>query len=514
MNDMFSNLKEKMNETVLKDIDFHEEHKEKVRQSIKRQEKKNRFHIKPKLDFILSMSVTCLLLMGIGYFTIEKLGLLKTEENAAPNESKKEENHINEKETAFTPPKKEESYEDMSKDEVQTKLLNSIDHFETASGKFDWHNVFYDDSESHSTTEFKISLNERIGIGGYVNSLDENGNAWMRMYINNRKIWYLHDDRKSYQEEQFKFTRKKGTITMNDVYKINKEGIVEESLREHPPIGNAALTLFPQVMTVNYTKEQDLWEIEKQNEEVLGHNTIVLKGKINPKTERMLKMNTFRFWVDKDTGILLKFEGYDAKGNLTCYLHPEWLDINIPLDSKEFTPNLEGYEKDVPSQQEFDNPEEKEVEILAHADGFTEEVPTVLNVLRKNLDFLYEFTHPEMELFSASYHKYQDYRHGYLTYSYKRDKKEVHSGPKLLYVRMYHKDSVVSSWNEFNTERGDKMVSFESNGIKWDGYELKVGGEEDIHYIGQSGDYVYEVLTQQINLTEHQELFKWFEPTK
>ena len=38
--------------------------------------------------------------------------------------------------------------------------------------------------------------------------------------------------------------------------------------------------------------------------------------------------HTFHFWVDKDTGILIK---YDVKGELTSYLHPDKLNINIGM---------------------------------------------------------------------------------------------------------------------------------------------------------------------------------------
>ena len=46
----------------------------------------------------------------------------------------------------FTPPAQEESYKDLTKEEVLTKLLNTVDYFHTAIGKFETYDVYYDNS--------------------------------------------------------------------------------------------------------------------------------------------------------------------------------------------------------------------------------------------------------------------------------------------------------------------------------------------------------------------------------
>ena len=53
--------------------------------------------------------------------------------------------------------------------------------------------------------------------------------------------------------------------------------------------------------------------------------------------------------MDKDTGILIKSETYDQHGELTSYVHPERLEVNISIDPQEFIPDLEGYQ--LPSKQ-------------------------------------------------------------------------------------------------------------------------------------------------------------------
>lgn len=74
MDDIFKNLKEKMDTTILKDVDFTEDSKDKVRRSVKTSKMKKRIIVKPKINYILSVSTSLLLLFGLGFFTFNKLG--------------------------------------------------------------------------------------------------------------------------------------------------------------------------------------------------------------------------------------------------------------------------------------------------------------------------------------------------------------------------------------------------------------------------------------------------------
>ncbi len=46
----------------------------------------------------------------------------------------------------------------MTKKDVVAKLLNTVDYFHTAAGKFEEYSLFYDDSVSTSIIEYKLSL--------------------------------------------------------------------------------------------------------------------------------------------------------------------------------------------------------------------------------------------------------------------------------------------------------------------------------------------------------------------
>ncbi|WP_141431091.1 hypothetical protein [Bacillus sp. 03113] len=517
MEDLLKNLKEDMNETILKDIDFQHKNKEKVRQAFYKTEKKPHFNFQPKLGLLLSISFTFLFLAGIGYFSAEKMGLFPGDEYPAnkANEKKDQSSKPEIKKNLYVPPAQEETYEDMTKEDVLIKMLNTVDYFQTAAGEFELYDMYDDNSESRSKVEYKLSLKEQIG--GYDKStsfFDKDimgfDSDTQETFYNSQTVWRLHRMSKQYQINDYKAKGSKEPVDPNDIFQFDLRKLYDspEIFRKRPPASSSHLSIFPYEKAAYYLRNDTLWDIEKQNEEVLGHNTIVLYGKIKKAVADRMKGDLFRFWIDKDTGILLKYEVYDQNEAVTSYLHPSKLEINIPVKAQEFVPNLDGYSKMEIEEPDYKDPREKDIKLVDQADYYKEEVDKVMNRLRKDLSFLYEFDHPEIEIFSANYEQYKDEKQAYMTYSYKKDKNEDGSGRKLLYVRQYHKDTVVRSLGDFDTEKKNKLDEFEINGIHWESYKLY--GSPNTHFIGTSGDYKYEVVTQDISAEETKSVLKSF----
>ncbi|GIO28304.1 hypothetical protein [Ornithinibacillus bavariensis] len=85
MNHIFNDLKEIMDSTVLKEVNFSEKNKENVRRSLYKTTSKKTIHVKPIFMNIISISLTCLFLIGTNYFLIDKLELSSKEEGLATN---------------------------------------------------------------------------------------------------------------------------------------------------------------------------------------------------------------------------------------------------------------------------------------------------------------------------------------------------------------------------------------------------------------------------------------------
>ncbi|WP_289143061.1 sigma-E factor regulatory protein RseB domain-containing protein [uncultured Brevibacillus sp.] len=241
----------------------------------------------------------------------------------------------NEQETIYRPPIKEENYNDMTKKEVLTKLLNTVDHFDTAMGKFELLR-----NGKKVQVEYQLSLTKMSGGFSKV-TIDESSSKDPKVqyiYYKDGILWRTDEKKQSYDMIKYSVNNKSESITPEEAFSVDSEGNNVTTYRERPPIGLAQVSLFPYELASNYTRVYGDWEVEKQNEDVLGHNTIVLKGTLNNYASIKQGAKTFRFWVDKDTGILIKYELYDENSVVVNYMHSIELQVNVPIDTKEFEP--------------------------------------------------------------------------------------------------------------------------------------------------------------------------------
>lgn len=110
MDKMLKDLKETMDNTVLKELDFTEINKSKVRKKISNAnfaKAKNTRSLYPR---ILSLSFTCIFLIGISYFMIHTLN-----QSEEPISSHSDKNNVGKNNSIITPPHQDENYEDMKK---------------------------------------------------------------------------------------------------------------------------------------------------------------------------------------------------------------------------------------------------------------------------------------------------------------------------------------------------------------------------------------------------------------
>ncbi|MED1824270.1 outer membrane lipoprotein-sorting protein [Brevibacillus agri] len=239
-----------------------------------------------------------------------------------------------EQETVFSPQKQAEIASDMTKKEVLTKLLNTVDYFETAVGKFELLR-----KGKKSLVEYQLSLSEMEGGYSKVTDYDADSKpsrVWLT-YYKNGTLWRTEDGSSATLDaKKYKFNRSGATLIPEEAFRTDSQGMTVTTYRERPPIGIAQSSLFPYEIASNFTRDYNDWEIEKQDERLLDHHTIVLAGKI--KNSDKHGAQTFRFWVDKDSGILAKYELYDGNSNVVSYLKPVELHVNVPVETKMFEP--------------------------------------------------------------------------------------------------------------------------------------------------------------------------------
>ncbi|MBS4221787.1 hypothetical protein [Lederbergia citrea] len=342
MENKLRNLNKKMNSTIFQEIRFEEKNQKAVLRSVKKSKNRMDFpFFQNKLTSVLSVSVTAFLFFGIVYFAGTKAGLFIEEHQSQngqtqePTSSQKTATEDTNKETIFVPKKQKENYNDMSKKEILTMMINSVDNFETAKGRFE---IYYKHIGHLSEVEYELSINEQAG--GYSKST-QNGNVTYD-YYKDVNVWNIDENANTHLVTKYQETRDSGTLSIEDAFKVDDEGNNDTYYRWRPLIGEAMSSLFPYEIASNYTRNLNNWEIEKQNEMLLGHNTVVITGNKNHHD-----FSSFRLWVNKDTGILIKYETYNPNGDVVDYLHPSKLEVNIPVDTSKFNPNVEemGYKK-------------------------------------------------------------------------------------------------------------------------------------------------------------------------
>jgi outer membrane lipoprotein-sorting protein len=327
-------LNEKMNSTLLKDLDFNENRMIHVLKSIKNEEQSPSGSLFSRTwKFALSSTLLASLLTGITLFTVDQLHPPDTSKTSIINKmTTKSLTQV------YVPEKKEEYFGTMTKEEILTKMINTIDNFETAKGSFE-------ESTQNNKMIVDYELNMKNPIGGYSKTVSkgETKPETEIVYYDNSTIWSISKETNSYRKIGYNPTATCCTLTIDTAFSEDVEGIDMTSYRDRPPIGLAQNSLFPYEIASNYTRDLERWEIEKQDEMLLGHNTIVLKGQLNSYASEKHSSQTFRFWVDKDTGILVQYETYNDQGEVVNYLHPKELLINVPVEINRLKPDTKNY---------------------------------------------------------------------------------------------------------------------------------------------------------------------------
>lgn len=102
----------------------------------------------------------------------------------------------------------------------------------------------------------------------------------------------------------------------------------------------ASVSLLPQEMTFGFLTDFDVWDVER-TEEYVGRKCYIVSGKTNENYGQKLGVEKFTFYVDCETGVLLKYIGYDESQNIRSYIITE----NISFDNIQtvYKPNTAGY---------------------------------------------------------------------------------------------------------------------------------------------------------------------------
>lgn len=255
--------------------------------------------------------------------------------------------------------KKENSYADVqiiTKEDIWHKMLNSIDYYSKASGT-----VMYagDDVEEAMLVDFMVDIDAREYYANTTDvSVDVDGNdqklsmysdsstpfsivkrlSEKETYATASEVIILNTNNSTYVVRPGAvLTRANtGTISDDERVEIDDNGMYHYRYRANPICASIAGTsLFPQEMALGYLRDFSSWDI-KEHSEYQGRNCVVVTGKTDEEYQSKLNVSDFVFYVDSQTGILLKYLGYNFDGQIADYI----IIDNLVVDSDDISVKL------------------------------------------------------------------------------------------------------------------------------------------------------------------------------
>jgi len=224
-----------------------------------------------------------------------------------------------------------------TQDDIFYKMLNAIDYYTQVSGKII-------DAEGNINTpitiEFQSNLEDVSAYSTYsVSDLTSRTNSiiqdkeyyienGVRTELDNINDTYLQDCDVLTPDENLPLVYSR-EMTNDNRITVDEEGIKCYQYRCNiTNVHGASICIFPQEMAFGFLEDKSLWSI-KETTTYLNRQCWSIEGQTEPDYGDKLGVNTFTFLVDTQTGVLLKYEGFDDDGNLSDYMYAE----NINFDN-------------------------------------------------------------------------------------------------------------------------------------------------------------------------------------
>ncbi len=245
--------------------------------------------------------------------------------------------------------------ENVTKDDIFHMMLNTVDYFNKASGTFifncsDPNNRTIVDFQTNMPDTTSYSEVKHIYVDGLSTPISMNSDsvtADQIVYCQNNDQITLNEENKTYNISPFSTHSLESCLPIKDEDRITTapDGMPCYSYRSNPTnVEFSSMCLLPQEITIGFLEDQELWEIEGVKE-FSGLDCYVIHGKTSEDYGAKLNVAEFEFLVDVNTGVLVRYEGFDANGNLSDFMYTENLKFDDSAESvQKYSETLvEGY---------------------------------------------------------------------------------------------------------------------------------------------------------------------------
>lgn len=226
------------------------------------------------------------------------------------------------------------------KDEIWHKMLNSTDYIHSVSGKM----IYSDGIGADISIEYQSDLDNAkaytkvsdISISNTADAIMGNAadvsvsNNVTEVFTDSDSMVFLNNaDRTAECNDHFVRTRE-SDCEIDDSERVTADENGIPIYRYRADITNTYLakaSLVPQEMTFGFLTDFDAWKVDGI-EEYAGRKCYVISGKATESYGAKLNVEKFVFYTDCETGVLLKYIGYDSSQNISSYIVTENISFN------------------------------------------------------------------------------------------------------------------------------------------------------------------------------------------
>ena len=220
------------------------------------------------------------------------------------------------------------------KTDIYNKMLNTIDYINKVS--------IVAKTNMLGAEESELEFNVDIDSGVSYQAVTEGKTLVSETYSNiEAGMVSVNNAERSYTENYLPVYTREDTpyIALSDRIETGEDGIPVYTYRRN--ITNCPLAsycLVPQEITFSYLKDFDMWKIADASEEYLGRDCVVIMGKPSAYIETKHGIDSFEMIVDKETGIMLNFEGTQGE-ELVRYMEVTDMEFGTRSAVKLFDSN-------------------------------------------------------------------------------------------------------------------------------------------------------------------------------
>ena len=246
--------------------------------------------------------------------------------------------------------KKAAEPEKATKDDIFYMMLNSIDYYDKVSGRFVHKSAR---SEYYDEVVFQTCLSDTNAFSVYrsyyatedtdeekISSGTVETEQEYSQYCDGSSFISVFPKTKNWENISNSIISMDKVIDIPDQERMfTKEGMPGYAYKTNPTnviMSNSCL--FPQEYAFGFLQDQSLWDIAEITN-YQGRKCYIINGNTTPEYGAQMRVDTFEFIVDANTGVLMRYDGYNENGELCDFMHTDNIKFEEESEPVEVLPD-------------------------------------------------------------------------------------------------------------------------------------------------------------------------------